>query len=96
MYPTIADGDFILAQKYVDKPVIGSIAVIQHSAFGRLIKRISLVPGTDNFVATGDNALSAKSSAIGEIKVDAIKYHATWRISPAGFSRLNTRDVPRI
>lgn len=96
MCPTIEDGDYVLASKYKNTPVNGSVAVIQHPLLGRLIKRINVIRGTGKFIASGDNGLSIESPKIGVLEEHEIKYQARWRISPAGIERLRTHDTPPI
>ena len=87
MSPTIVDGDYILAGKYKTKPINGTIAVIQHPALGKLIKRIKLTDKTGKFLVMGDNELSTPTEILGALDEDCIKYEVLWRISPFGISR---------
>ena len=94
MRPTVKDGDYVLAKRFKTQPINGSVAVIQHPILGTLIKRIRSIPGTETFIASGDSDLSVESPTIGALKEKEIEYQAKWRISPAGISRLRTRDTP--
>ena len=96
MCPTIKDRDYVLASKYKNAPVNGSVAVIGHTLLGRLIKRINVIRGIGKFVASGDNDLSIESPTIGVLEEHEIKYQARWRISPTGIARLRTLDTPPI
>lgn len=91
MAPTIEHGDFVVAQKYKNRPIEGTVAVILHPILGNLIKRINRIPGTKMYEATGDNDYSIKSPSIGSLKASDIMYQAIVRISPSGLTRLKPR-----
>ena len=88
MYPTVNDGDFIVAKNYKTKPIQGSVAVIQHPSLGVLIKRITSTSQPQTFMTRGDNKISHDSSAVGLVSDKEIKYQAIWRLSPKGISKL--------
>ena len=88
MNPTVSDGDFIVAKNYKTRPILGSVAVIQHPGLGVLIKRISSTNKPQTFVATGDNNISVENSTVGLVSDKEIKYQAIWRVSPKGISKL--------
>ena len=96
MYPTVDDGDYILAKNYRTKPVNGSIAVIQHPKLGTLIKRINTTEEARTFIASGDNNYSAGNSSVGLFDENEIQYQAIWRVSPAGVSKLKLIDEPTV
>ena len=88
MYPTVKDGDFIVAKNYKTTPTQGSVAVIQHPSMGVLIKRITPTSKPKTFVTRGDNNISHDRSTVGLVSDKEIKYQAIWRLSPKGISKL--------
>ena len=88
MYPTVNDGDFIVAKNYKTTPTQGSVAVIQHPSLGVLIKRITSTSKPQTFVTRGDNNIFLDSSTVGLVSDKEIKYQAIWRLSPQGISKL--------
>ena len=54
-----------------------------------------MIPGTSNFIASGDNKLSDESTTMNVIEKHEILFRAVWRISPTGIQRLNINpDAP--
>ena len=96
MSPTILDGDYVLAGKYKTNPIDGTIAVIQHPVFGKLIKRIKLTDKTGKVFVTGDNELSTPTETFGALDKNFIKYEVRWRISPFGISRFIPSGVSQL
>lgn len=80
MSPSFNDGDFVLGLTKFISPKIGQVVVVQHSLYGRIIKRISCVQ-KDGILLAGDNPDEGVSTeAMGRIEQDKITARVIWRI----------------
>jgi len=93
MAPTLVNGDYVLAKKYRNGFVNGSIAVIQHPHLGTIIKRIQAINEAGKAFVSGDSLVSTETETISGIDKCLIKYQADWRISPEGLQKLKPLKV---
>ena len=68
MAPFLTDGSLVLARKCSSRTVIvpGDVAVIDHAAYGRIIKRIVRIEG-DAFFLAGDGIESTPAVDMGAV-----------------------------
>ena len=69
MLPTLSHRDFVIAMRWPGMTIkVGDLVVVNHPKYKRIIKRISKMSITGNFMLRGDSPNSTPEEAIGWIK----------------------------
>ena len=68
MLPYLTSGDFVIATRFHGPIKVDDLLVINHSYYGRIIKRVKEILPDHSMLVTGDNNESISSEQIGWIK----------------------------
>ncbi|MBI78478.1 MAG: hypothetical protein CMM53_11995 [Rhodospirillaceae bacterium] len=88
MAPTLKHGDYVISKKPNHNISVGNIVIIKHPKFGKIIKRISSLNNSGQFIVEGDNPESTSPELLGPIDISHIKEIVCWRVEAYHLSRI--------
>ncbi|MBT6276504.1 MAG: S24/S26 family peptidase [Chromatiales bacterium] len=92
MAPTLLDGDYVIGRRPSGRrPLrIGDVVVLNHSYYGRMVKRISDCDVDGRFRVRGDNAMTVASIDVGAVSLEQIERRVVFRVSPGAIGRVKS------
>jgi hypothetical protein len=71
MAPTLREGDFVVAARWLKRPRVRQLVVVHHRVFGVMVKRLA-VRADDGYWLESDNAGGLTTSRMGKVSADQI------------------------
>jgi phage repressor protein C with HTH and peptisase S24 domain len=81
MAPNFNNSDFVVTwPRLFSTYRTGDVVVVQHTTYGRIIKRIDHITATSLFALTGDNPQSTSRDKLGTVTRQQIVGKVCWHI----------------